>query len=55
MAKKDPDDEELTLYDTMSSAAPGPRPDPETVITATKETLDNDREDLSEDVLHLSD
>jgi hypothetical protein len=46
---------DLSLYDTMSAEAPDPRPGPDTVVTATKETLDNDREDLSEDVLHLSD
>jgi hypothetical protein len=55
MAKKNSDDEDLTPYDTLSSAAPDPRPGPDTVITATKETLDNDREDLGEDILHLSD
>ena len=44
-----------SLYDSQSSPAPGARPEPGTLFTATKETLDNDREDVSDDVVILSD
>jgi hypothetical protein len=50
----DREEHDLTLYDSLSSPSPDPRPGPETTVTATKETLDNDREDVTDDILHLS-
>jgi len=50
-----PPGREPTLYDALSSGAPNPRLGGETLMTLTKETVDNDREDLTEDILLLID
>ncbi|HZV72660.1 MAG TPA: hypothetical protein VFF79_03000 [Conexibacter sp.] len=43
-----------SLYDVLDSVPPDGVARAETSLTATKETLDNDQEDLSDDdVIHL--
>ena len=50
-----PDQPGMTsLYESLAVAAPmGTAGDGETIITATKETIDNDTEDTSDDILEL--
>lgn len=43
-----------SLYDVLAQPSSDERPPPNTVFTATKETMDNDREDVEDDVIHLS-